>query len=147
MRWSIRVMSALCLASLSWVVQCWFGRRGALAAAGGGTNVCLRDVDADLDAWAASGLVEVVFLDEVSNSWAASSSGWADDATTAADHEAFYAEIFAAARSRFSFVVANPGSPYPLSYLDDTNAPDVVVLSEAAYATVSYTHLTLPTKA
>ena len=24
-------MSALCLASLSWVVQCWFGRRGALA--------------------------------------------------------------------------------------------------------------------
>ena len=92
------------------------------------------DVEADLDAWAASGLVEGVFLDEVSNSWAASSSGWADDATTAADHEAFYAEIFAAARSRFSFVVANPGSPYPLSYLDDTNAPDVVVLSEAAYA-------------
>jgi hypothetical protein len=57
------------------------------------------DVEADLDAWAASGLVEGVFLDEVSNSWAASSSGWADDATTAADHEAYYAEIFAAARS------------------------------------------------
>jgi len=92
------------------------------------------DVEADLDAWAASGLVEGVFLDEVSNSWAASSSGWADDATTAADHEAYYAEIFAAARSRFSFVVANPGSPYPLSYLEDANAPDVVVLSEAAYA-------------
>ena len=92
------------------------------------------DVEADLDAWAASGLVEGVFLDEVSNSWAASSSGWADDATTAADHEAYYAEIFAAARSRFSFVVANPGSPYPLSYLDDDDAPDVVVLSEAAYA-------------
>ena len=47
------------------------------------------DVEADLDAWAASGLVEGVFLDEVSNSWAASSSGWADDATTAADHEAY----------------------------------------------------------
>ena len=43
-------------------------------------------------------------------------------------------EIFAAARSRFSFVVANPASPYPLSYLDDDDAPDVVVLSEAAYA-------------
>ena len=31
MRSIIRVMSALCFASLSWAAQCWFGRRGALA--------------------------------------------------------------------------------------------------------------------
>ena len=56
----------------------------------------LTEVEADLDLWDDSGLVDGIFLDEASNLWAWDSSDWEDEPASAAEHDAFYATLFEA---------------------------------------------------
>ena len=75
------------------------------------------EIEADVAAWAATGRVDGIFYDEVSNLWAPDDPNWEDAPADDAAHEAFYAHLFATARASFGVLYANPGSAYYASYV------------------------------